>query len=121
MFNLKEFRKRIGLRQVDMAEILNCTQPNIVAMERDLKELTEEQFNILSNTYGADLVHEYYIEKQDCNIKEEKQFALTNSDNDLSALVIEQQKSISSLINIVRTLQEENIRLTAEIMQKRAI
>ena len=52
MFRLKDFRDKKNLSQSDVAVILGCKQPNIAAIEKDEKDLTENQLNILSEKYG---------------------------------------------------------------------
>ena len=52
MFRLKDFREKKSLSQKDVAVLLGCKQPNIAAIEKDEKDLTEAQLNILSDKYG---------------------------------------------------------------------
>jgi transcriptional regulator with XRE-family HTH domain len=52
MFRLKEFRDKKGLSQNDVAILLGCKQPNIAAIEKDDKDLTDNQLNVLSEKYG---------------------------------------------------------------------
>jgi len=54
MYKLKEFRKQFGLTQNDVAGLFNCGQSNIVSIERDGRDLTPEQLNILIKEYGED-------------------------------------------------------------------
>ena len=56
MFRLKDFRKENNLVQTDIAKMFGCSHPNIVAIEKDRKDLTEEQLEILSKKYGKDYV-----------------------------------------------------------------
>jgi len=62
MFRLKDFRDKKGLSQKDIAVLLGCKQPNIAAIEKDEKDLTEAQLNILSEKYGKIYVMSF-IEK----------------------------------------------------------
>ena len=59
MFRLKDFRKQHGLNQDDVAALLGCTQPNISSIEKEGKDLTEEQLDILKNKYGEQEVLKY--------------------------------------------------------------
>ena len=53
MFDLKRFRKENGrITQMAMAEMFNCTQGNIYAIEASGRDLTDEQLNILKADTG---------------------------------------------------------------------
>jgi len=52
MFRLKDFRDKKGLSQSEVAVLLGCKQPNIASIEKDEKDLTDNQLNILSEKYG---------------------------------------------------------------------
>jgi transcriptional regulator with XRE-family HTH domain len=52
MFRLKDFREKKNLSQKDVAVLLGCKQPNIADNEKDEKDLTEAQLNIISDKYG---------------------------------------------------------------------
>ena len=62
MFRLKDFREKKSLSQSDVAVLLGCRQPNIAAIEKDEKDLTDNQLNILSEKYGKIYVMSF-IEK----------------------------------------------------------
>ena len=52
MFRLREFRDKKGLSQNDIAVLFGCKQPNIAAIEKNEKDLTIDQLNILIEKYG---------------------------------------------------------------------
>ena len=59
MFRLKDFRKENKITQKYVAAIFKCEQPNIVAIEKDKKNLTPEQLDILYKKYGEDYVKSF--------------------------------------------------------------
>lgn len=59
MFDLKSLRKKLGLTQAQMGEILGCGQTNISEIERNGKNLEPDQYNILLETYGEDEIGKY--------------------------------------------------------------
>ena len=62
MFDLKRFRKENGrITQMAMAEMFNCTQGNIYAIEASGRDLTDEQLNILKSKFGDEVVSKYII------------------------------------------------------------
>lgn len=61
MFRLKDFRKENKLTQNDIAILFDCNQSNIVAIEKDRKNLQPDQLNILINKYGEDYVGKFQI------------------------------------------------------------
>lgn len=44
-----------------MAEMFNCTQGNIYAIEASGRDLTDEQLNILKSKFGDEVVSKYII------------------------------------------------------------
>lgn len=69
MFKLKELRADKKLTQKEMAQILECGQPNIVAIEKEGKDLTEYQLDILKELYGVDYVNSFNIKEERVNEK----------------------------------------------------
>jgi transcriptional regulator with XRE-family HTH domain len=59
MFKLRDFRKEQGLTQIYVAQLFGCVQSNIVAIEKEGKNLTEEQVDILNDKYGKDYVAKF--------------------------------------------------------------
>ena len=60
-FELKAFRKRFGLKQVEVAHLFNCGQSNISDIETGKRGLEEYQTRILFDKYGEEVVKEYLI------------------------------------------------------------
>ena len=60
-FDLKSFRKRFGLKQVEVAHLFNCGQSNISDIETGKRGLEEYQTRILFDKYGEEVVKEYLI------------------------------------------------------------
>lgn len=60
-FDLKAFRKRFGLKQVEVAQLFNCVQGNISAIETGKRGLEDYQARIISEKYGEDILREYII------------------------------------------------------------
>lgn len=114
MFDLRSFRNDLSLSQIEMAQLLKCTQPNIARMEKDYRDLSEEQTKILSDRYGDNTVHKYVIADDFPPARKARQRVQEQlvNDTDLSMLLVEQQKSISDLIKVIKDLQAENSRLT---------
>lgn len=62
MFDLKRLRKEKKLKQGDIADILQCGQPNISAIENEGKDLTPEQMDLLISKYGKEYILGFYSE-----------------------------------------------------------
>jgi len=65
MFRLRDFRKENKLTQKDIADAFDCGQSNIVAIEKDGKDLTEEQLSRLISGFGEDYVMSFYKNDED--------------------------------------------------------
>jgi len=59
MFRLRDFRKEKGLTQGKIADLFGCGQTNITAIEKEGKNLTNEQIDILNNAYGKDYIAQF--------------------------------------------------------------
>ena len=59
MFDLKSLRKKLGLTQAQMGDILGCGQTNISEIERNGKDLEPDQYNILLEKYGKEEIDKY--------------------------------------------------------------
>lgn len=59
MFDLKSLRKKLGLTQAQMGDILGCGQTNISEIERNGKDLEPDQYNILLKKYGKEEIDKY--------------------------------------------------------------
>lgn len=119
MYNLKEFRSYVGITQTELAQMFGCTQPNIAKAEKLFSDLTDEQYKILVDKYGEELIHQYYITSSAVN--ELKSNIKTSSEHDINDLIFEQQKSISVLIDMVKKLQEENSKLTTFMLSQKIV
>ena len=65
MYNLKAFRKDVGISQNDLAVLLKCGQPNISSMEKSHRDLDPIQEMILKKQYGNSTVDKYKEDVQD--------------------------------------------------------
>ncbi len=59
MFDLKAFRKEVGISQNDLAVLLKCGQPNISSMEKTKRDLDSIQEMILKKQYGNEIVERF--------------------------------------------------------------
>lgn len=122
MFDLRKLRENLRLRQIDMAEILNCTQSNIAQMERDFKDLSLEHLNILNDKFGEETVMKFAITDESFQKPKRKQVQQEFEQvSRLDDLVSEQQKSIQDLIDMVKKLQAENSKLTDALLRQKII
>lgn len=61
-FNLKAFRKKHGLRQVDIAKLFKCGQANISAIENNAdRGLEEYQIEKLKSEFGEEAVAGFFV------------------------------------------------------------
>ena len=60
MFDLKRFRRDHKLSQIDVAFLFECNQSNIAHFERSGRDLTNEQYHILTEKFGD--ISPYYTE-----------------------------------------------------------
>ena len=100
MFNLKKFRKDHKLTQTDLAFIFECGQPNIVSMEKDMRDLTPKQKAILTEKYGD--ISSYYSDAVDSH---------EDYSNKWERLAYQQQTEIERLISLLEEEKKENARL----------
>lgn len=59
MFRYKQFRREVGISQIDLARLLGCGQPNVSAMERTDRQLETDQEAILRERYGNDIIDRF--------------------------------------------------------------
>lgn len=59
MFRLRDFRRDANLTQKDVAELFECAQSNIAAIEKEGKDLMAAQLDVLIENYGKELVVSY--------------------------------------------------------------
>lgn len=65
MFDLKAFRKENGIKQIDVAEWLNCGQSNISMLEKSMN-LSEHQISLIKDHCDID-ISKYFVSNK--NIK----------------------------------------------------
>lgn len=65
MFDIREFRKKHKLTQIEIATILGCGQANISAMERTMRDLEEDQYHKLAEKFGNNEVEKHIINNSD--------------------------------------------------------
>lgn len=122
MYNLREFRNYVGLKQTELAELFGCTQPNIVRFEKLFSDLPKEYRDKLISLYGEETVMKFTITDDSFQKPKRKQ---TQQDFEQSSrlddLVSEQQKSIQDLIDMVKKLQAENSKLTDALLRQKII
>lgn len=80
MYKLKEFRKANNLTQAAVAEMFSCKQSNIVAIEKDSKDLTADQYTILIEKFGEEFVMSFQTDaSQDIHERTIKYFDIDAS------------------------------------------
>ena len=65
MFNLKSFRREVGLSQKELADMLGCVQSNISMMERTNKNPEKHHMRILIDKFGEDVVNRFSLSSTD--------------------------------------------------------
>ena len=65
MFDLKAFRKENGIKQIDVAEWLNCGQSNVSMLEKNMN-LSEHQISLIKDHCSID-ISKYFVSNK--NIK----------------------------------------------------
>ena len=60
MFDLKAFRRSLGLSQQELGDILGCGQSNISMKERTGQDPEPNQIEILIDRYGLEKVNQFY-------------------------------------------------------------
>lgn len=65
MFDLKAFRKENGIKQIDVAEWLNCGQSNVSMLEKNMN-LSEHQISLIKDHCNID-ISKYFVSNK--NIK----------------------------------------------------
>ena len=112
MFDLKRFRKENGrITQMAMAEMFNCTQGNIYAIEASGRDLTDEQLNILKSKFGDEVVSKYIInltldKDNPKTFKEATHDFFNKREDSLLAIIESQQRTIENLSKTLETLSK---------------
>lgn len=107
MFDLKSFRKELKLKQSDLADLFDVSQPRISAMEKTMEDLNPDQMKKLKNIFGENKVMEFYIsegyeEKLKKNFLHDPESPLEKMRQDYLGLVkdlMEMNKNLRSEIN----------------------
>lgn len=109
MFDLKRFRKDHKLSQIDVAFMFECNQSNIAHFERSGRDLTNEQWEILTNKYGD--ITSYYTENAKCTSEETSNQTNISINSKWEELIYKQQDVIEKLTKQLEESQNDNKRL----------
>ena len=124
MFDLKKFRKDFRLTQKETAFILECGQPNIVAIEKDKRDLTPKQLQTLQEKYGnleLYIVNDENINDDIENINDindtnkEQPESIEDEIDKWDKLVTKHQETIERLLSIIETEKQEKMKLIETI------
>lgn len=119
MFDLKRFRKDKKLTQNEIAFIFNCGQSNIAAIEREHRDLTSTQEEILIekfgniDTYKTNSIDNIYKSNTD-NITEDNYEGCKDSEL-WESLVDKHQQTIEKLLFLLEKEKEEKAKLIETI------
>ena len=124
MFDLKKFRKDFRLTQKETAFILECGQPNIVAIEKDKRDLTPKQLQTLQEKYGN--LELYIVNDENINddienindindINKGKPDSIEDEIDKWDKLVTKHQETIERLLSIIETEKQEKMKLIETI------
>ena len=124
MFDLKKFRKDFRLTQKETAFILECGQPNIVAIEKDKRDLTPKQLQTLQEKYGN--LELYIVNDENINddienindindINKVKPDSIEDEIDKWDKLVTKHQETIERLLSIIDTDKQEKMKLIETI------
>lgn len=61
MFDLKSFRKAVGVSQQGLADLFGCGQSNISMMEKTGRDLEYNQITALVSRYGQEIVDKFKV------------------------------------------------------------
>ena len=109
MFDLKRFRKDHKLSQLDVAFLFECNQSNIAHFERNGRDLTNEQYQILEEKYGD--ITPYYAEPSEDDSDGKQPLTPKSIGSKWEELVYRQQDVIETLTKQLEELNNENKRL----------
>lgn len=109
MFDLKRFRKDFNLTQVETAFILDCVQPNIVAIEKGKKNLQPSHLKILEEKYGN--LDKYISNEEDEQANGVETYNLNEQIEKWDRLVQKQQETIEKLLSIIESEKQEKAKL----------
>lgn len=119
MFDLKRFRKDKKLTQNEIAFIFSCGQSNIAAIEREHRDLTSAQENILVEKFGnidsykiididntPQINNDNFLEENDEGYKDSELW---------ESLVDKHQQTIEKLLFLLEKEKEEKTKLIETI------
>lgn len=104
-FNLKAFRIKHGLKQVDLAKLFECGQANISAIENDAdRGLEEYQIEKLISRFGGDAIAEFFVidsadKKTDQTGEDEAQYKTKKNQTSAGDSVVLSNKVLESIIS----------------------
>ena len=61
--NLRRIREKLGLKQRDIAEIINANESNVSEMERGKRSISERVINLLCGKFNIDPIEFYYTDE----------------------------------------------------------
>ena len=117
-FDLKAFRKKYKLKQVDIAKLFGCVQGNISTIETGKKSLEDYQARILEKKYGREVLEEFTI----CENLPKMSSSCLAAEN-IPVYETKNKESVAGdLVSIPREVFEQIARLTETVLsQQRTI
>lgn len=97
MFDSKRFRKDNGLTQCQLAEILNCGQANISALEKTGRDLDRNQLKILIDIYGEEQIKNYINDFSNARFVGGV-YAVNSSDSEVSIIDMVPVSALASFV-----------------------
>lgn len=106
MFKLREFRNAHGLKQSELAEILDYTQSGISRMETEKIELSRAQYQKLYDVYGKEDVDSFHVDMEPV---------------DMNAVINEAQiKGLQQNIDLLEIIKKQNETLCEHVRNQDA-
>lgn len=108
MYRLRDFRKKLGLTQNDLAKMFNCVQGNISAMEKNCKDLEDYQLDILIDKYGKEEVMSFHFDMESKGMSNNESYSISNttSEEQTSSDYEQSDKSSSLRLKIISAYEE---------------
>ena len=113
-FDLKAFRKKYKLKQVDIAKLFGCVQGNISAIETGKKRLEDYQARILEEKYGREVLEEFAI----CRNLSEMSSSCLAAENVPVYETKNRETLAGDLVTIPREVFEQIARLTETVLSQ---
>ena len=103
MIDLKLFRRDNGIRQSELCELLGVKQSYISLMERGVRPVNREKFEILRNHYG-EIVNDYHekykqVNKIPSEEIESKETTLTENEKAILMQLLAEKDRVIDLLN----------------------